>query len=183
MLSAQKAAHRTLVECIRSLNDELNAKRLLTAPLRRQLLILSLLIPVPPGNTRDEREYLFSAHSSTGGVQRFKAGHHGAAHSVGAMIGYIQEEDIDFWDAQMQRWLRGLIDEPVDGWTIADAIRVTSRDMSARSALLGSTHRRSGGLTDIQLHHLWIEMSTRLKVSARQSVLERDKSFSKTRQE
>lgn len=44
MLSAQKAAHRKLVEVVRGLNDELNGKRLLTASLRRRLLILSLLI-------------------------------------------------------------------------------------------------------------------------------------------
>jgi hypothetical protein len=44
MLSAQKAAHRKLVEVIRNLNDELNGKRLLTARLRRRLLILALLI-------------------------------------------------------------------------------------------------------------------------------------------
>ena len=44
MLSAQKAAHRTLVEVVRNLYQDLNAKRLLSAPLRRRLLILSLLI-------------------------------------------------------------------------------------------------------------------------------------------
>lgn len=44
-------------------------------------------LPIPASATRDEREYLYSAHSSTGGIQRFKAGHHGAAHTIGAMIG------------------------------------------------------------------------------------------------
>jgi N-6 DNA Methylase len=44
MLSAQKAAHRNLVEVVRGLNEELNNKRLLTVSLRRRLLILSLLI-------------------------------------------------------------------------------------------------------------------------------------------
>jgi hypothetical protein len=44
MLSAQKGAHRTLVEAIRRLNDDLNSKRILPAPLRRRLIILSLLI-------------------------------------------------------------------------------------------------------------------------------------------
>lgn len=44
MLSAQKAAHRKLVQVVRGLNDELTSKRLLSAPLRRRLLILSLLI-------------------------------------------------------------------------------------------------------------------------------------------
>jgi hypothetical protein len=116
-------------------------------------------LPVPPGVTRDEREYLFSAHSSTGGIQRFKAGHHGAAHSVGAMIGYIQDRDIDFWDGQMRAWLQGLIDAPVAGWTITDALNITSRNTAARSALLESMHTRNGGLPDIHLHHLWIDMT------------------------
>lgn len=44
MLSAQKAAHRKLVQVVRGLNEELTSKRLLSAPLRRRLLILALLI-------------------------------------------------------------------------------------------------------------------------------------------
>lgn len=44
MLSAQRAAHRKLVQVVRDLNNELSTKRLLSAPLRRRLLILALLI-------------------------------------------------------------------------------------------------------------------------------------------
>jgi N-6 DNA Methylase len=44
MLSAQKAAHRTLVEEVRALAKQLTEQRLLTPRLRRRLLILSLLI-------------------------------------------------------------------------------------------------------------------------------------------
>ncbi len=44
MLSAQKAAHRTLVEEVRALAEELADRRLLAPRLRRRLLILSLLI-------------------------------------------------------------------------------------------------------------------------------------------
>lgn len=44
MLSAQKAAHRTLVEEVRALAKRLSDRRLLSARLRRRLLILSLLI-------------------------------------------------------------------------------------------------------------------------------------------
>ncbi len=117
-------------------------------------------LPVPTSTTRDEREYLYSALSSTGGIQRFKAGHHGAAHSIGAMIGYIQSCDIDFWDDQICAWLQELVATPVDGWTHDDGLRVMKRDMMARSALLESVHRRNGGLPDIQLHHLWIDMSS-----------------------
>jgi hypothetical protein len=117
-------------------------------------------LPTPSGATRDEREYLFSAHSSTGGVQRFKAGHHGAAHTVGAMIAYIQDQGIDFWDSQMRAWLQDLIEIPLEGWSIDDELRITSRDTAARSAFLESIHRRNGGLPDIHLHHLWIDMAS-----------------------
>lgn len=44
MLSAQKAAHRTLVEEVRALAKQLTEQDLLTPRLRRRLLILSLLI-------------------------------------------------------------------------------------------------------------------------------------------
>lgn len=44
MLSAQKAAHRTLVEEVRALAKQLSDRHLLSAKLRRRLLILSLLI-------------------------------------------------------------------------------------------------------------------------------------------
>ena len=44
MLSAQKAAHRTLVEEVRALAKQLTQQELLTPRLRRRLLILSLLI-------------------------------------------------------------------------------------------------------------------------------------------
>ena len=105
-------------------------------------------LPVPSGQGRDEREYLYSSHSSTGGIQRFKAGHHGAAHSIGAMIGYIQSSDIDFWNTQMRNWIKGLVEAPVDGWALDDELFMTKRDTAARSALLESVHRRSGDLTE-----------------------------------
>lgn len=114
-------------------------------------------LPTPSSATRDEREYLYSAHSSTGGVQRFKAGHHGAAHTIGAMIGYIQSSNIDFWDAKMRAWLKGLADIPVDGWTSEDELRLAKHDRASRTAMLESLHRR-GELPDIRLHHLWIDM-------------------------
>lgn len=117
-------------------------------------------LPIPTSATRDEREYLYSAHSSTGGIQRFKSGNHGAGHAVGAMIGYIQSGDIDFWNGQLRAWLEELVETPVDGWTFDDELRVINRDATAKSALLESAHSRSG-LPDIRLHHLWIEMSPR----------------------
>ena len=58
-------------------------------------------LPTPSGSDRDEREYLYSRFTSSGGVQRFKAGHHAASHARAAMIGYVQDRDIGFWRAQL----------------------------------------------------------------------------------
>lgn len=42
-------------------------------------------LPTPPGKDRDEREYVFNQNASTGGIQRFKDGHHGAVHLIGGL--------------------------------------------------------------------------------------------------
>lgn len=44
LLSSQKAAHKALIEAVRHLSSELNQQGILPRPLRRKLLILSLLI-------------------------------------------------------------------------------------------------------------------------------------------
>ena len=120
-------------------------------------------LPTPAGSNRDEREYLFSAHSSTGGVQRFKEGYHGAAHSIGAMIGYIQEYDIAFWARKVQVWNAGIVAERVPNWSGHDEIRIERRDERRRSAVLKSIHSRKGDLPAIELHHLWIDMTAPVK--------------------
>ena len=116
-------------------------------------------LPTPSGRTRDEREYLYSGHSSAGGVQRFKAGHHGAAHSIGAMIAYIQEHHVEFWRQRVRSWLSDLVAAQTSNWMEADALCIAHRDVEQRSAVLKSVHCRVDDLPPIQLHHLWIEMT------------------------
>ena len=116
-------------------------------------------LPIPANKSRDEREYLYSTLSSTGGIQRFKTGHHGAAQSVGAMIGYIQSQDVEYWVSKVQGWLENLVDAKIDGWAHDDQLSVTRRDDVAGLASLESCHRRKGGLSDIRLQHLWIQMN------------------------
>ena len=116
-------------------------------------------LPTPAGSKRDEREYLFSVHNSTGGVQRYKAGHHGASHSVGALIAYIQEQDIEFWSERIRLWLNGLVGDRVSSWDEEDALGMTCHDGRRRTAVLRSVHRRCGELPPIQLYHLWVNMN------------------------
>jgi hypothetical protein len=115
-------------------------------------------LPTPSGKDRDEREYLFSQFNSTGGVQRFKAGHHGASHARAAMIGYVQDRDISYWRAQLDAWIEGLLATPVQGWTADDRLELAVHHAETRVASLQSTHQRDAGLAPVLIDHLWIEM-------------------------
>ena len=54
-------------------------------------------LPTPKDKNRDEREYVINRKATTGGIQRFKAGDHGAAHSRAAIIAYVQAETPQIW--------------------------------------------------------------------------------------
>lgn len=114
-------------------------------------------LPTPAGAKRDECEYLFSRHSSTGGVQRFKAGHHGSRHARAAMIGYVQANDVAHWHGQLNDWIDGLVENELEGWSGADKLGLVRHDPTARIGMLSSIHGRDNR-GDIQIDHLWIEM-------------------------
>jgi hypothetical protein len=116
-------------------------------------------LPTPSGGSRDEREYVFSQYSTTGGIQRFKAGQHGALHLIAAMIGYIQRENVDYWQQEVAGWISALVSAKEPGWTTKDALVLEARESVKRSATLRSVHERANGHADIELHHLWIEMN------------------------
>lgn len=114
--------------------------------------------PIPSGINRDEREYVISQYRSTGGIQRFKAGDHGAVHSLGAMIGYVQEQTVAYWNERVASWISDL-NGTESGWTMKDLLHLVREDTSLRLAVLRSSHQRTGELADIELCHLWLEMN------------------------
>jgi hypothetical protein len=115
-------------------------------------------LPTPTGTDRDEREYLYSRFSTTGGVHRFKAGHHAANHARAAMIGYVQARDIPAWTAQLGQWIAGLESDAIEGWSSADNLALVEHNTVTRTASLRSDHARHTGLNGIRIDHLWIEM-------------------------
>ncbi len=115
-------------------------------------------LPTPAGSKRDEREYIYSRFSSTGGIQRFKAGYHGAAHNRAAMIGYIQANDIATWANQVDQWIDELGASESGVWSSTDKVTLNRHDTVSRTALLRSSHVRCQKLNQIIIDHLWIEM-------------------------
>jgi hypothetical protein len=116
-------------------------------------------LPTPKDKNRDEREYVINRHGSTGGIQRFKAGHHGARHKVGAMIAYVQQETRIFWGAQVAEWIKEIVAAGQAGWTARDLLDLVRDDDTLRLAVLRSAHTRENGLPEIELRHLWVSMN------------------------
>lgn len=115
-------------------------------------------LPIPSDKRRDEREYVISQYNSTGGIQRFKAGHHGAIHTFGAMIAYIQQDTRMSWNTRIEEWIKALSATGTIGWSQSDLLQLIKDDASLRLAVLRSSHTRDNHLPAIELRHLWISM-------------------------
>lgn len=116
-------------------------------------------LPTPNDKERDEREYVFNRNASTGGIQRFKAGHHGAVHKLGAMIAYIQQETSMFWNTRVAEWINDLIASGQKNWTAKDLLHLEQDDATRQVAVLRSFHTREKDLPEIELRHLWVQMN------------------------
>jgi hypothetical protein len=115
-------------------------------------------LPTPREKDRDEREYVITDPGSTGGIQRFKFGHHGSKHDFAAMIGYVQEGTFEGWLDKMNGWIGQLAKQTPPMWTIDDSLRIDGYDSKARICRLHSLHARHN-LTPCPLKHLWIQIS------------------------
>lgn len=116
-------------------------------------------LPTPKGNDRDEREYVISRNSSTGGIQRFKAGHHGGNHTLAAMIAYVQDETSIIWEARIESWINELAAASNPEWAESDLLHLEAESNRPRVATYCSTHARKNGLPNITLRHFWVEMN------------------------
>lgn len=114
--------------------------------------------PIRRGKSpRERREYLHTQKKTVGGVQRFKAGHHGAGFEFGVMIGYIQSGRVATWHSIIDRWIGVLLRARVAGWTATEVLKLVSHDPVGKTGRYRSVHPRVGS-TPIALHHLWVEM-------------------------
>lgn len=114
-------------------------------------------LPTPAGTGRDPREYVITAKGANGGIQRYKEGVHGAAHTQAALIAYVQDKDLEHWLTQVQRWIRDLHAARVPGWSLADLLSGHIFDASRGVAVHQSVHARKS-LPAVHLRHMWVLM-------------------------
>ena len=108
---------------------------------------------------RDEREYVITKFGTTGGIQRFKFGCHGAAHTFGAMIAYVQEQSFSHWLDQVNDWIRDLAAGSNSVWNNSDTLQLLNDNSETGISTLKSEHQRVGELEECKLRHLWTKMS------------------------
>lgn len=117
-------------------------------------------LPTPKGSKRDEREYVVTRYGSTGGIQRFKSGDHGASHNLGAMIAYVQEGSLSGWHRKIDTWINELARSDSLDWSSNDLLQLVRNDRRKRVSVYRSTHLRNTTVSSkIELRHLWIVMS------------------------
>lgn len=116
-------------------------------------------LPTPRSANRDQREYVISSHSSTGGIQRFKCGLHAANHKVAAMIGYVQHDARVVWHKRISSWIGDLVTSHRLGWTADDLLDIVRDDDNLRLMVLRSRHLRTRDLEALDLRHFWISMT------------------------
>jgi len=116
-------------------------------------------LPTPKDGDRDEREYVFTKEGTTGGIQRFKFGHHGSTHNLAAMIGYVQEENFVHWLTEINGWIHNLANGTDSAWNDSDMLQQSGGDSTTDVCVLYSHHSRYSGLSECELRHLWIKMN------------------------
>jgi hypothetical protein len=73
------------------------------------------------------------------------------------MIGYIQENDADYWMDKINGWIKELTITDSVFWNEYDYLQ---KQESYKCKSYVSIHSRNGELIPITLYHFWINLST-----------------------
>lgn len=121
---------------------------------------------LPAPSSDREKEYVTGTRptKTTGGIQRFKLGLHGATLDLSAMIGYVQDRCARDWHHKINEWILELASGTIaDGclWKANETLELLEEDTAERVASCRSVHSRTGEVASntITLHHLWIAMN------------------------
>ena len=115
-----------------------------------------------PGSDR-EKEYVIGHSKPCGGIERFKKGIHGSRLKYAAIIGYIQNNNFDYWFLTINSWINELIKEDNNNfWNNEDALqKLQEQNSNLITELLSYNLRRRTNFPDdkIMLYHFWINFT------------------------
>ena len=108
-----------------------------------------------PGSGR-EREYVKGNH---GAIERYKRSQHGKCMELSAIIGYIEDNNFDYWLKEVCSWVTDLINSNTDitiDWSNNDLLKFVESFSSSNK--YKSQHARKDDC-NIGLLHYWIHVN------------------------
>ena len=112
-----------------------------------------------PGHNR-EREYVIGHQKPKGAIERFKKGIHGENLNYAAVIGYVQNEDFDYWFLKVNGWIEELIKASPTAWMADDKLRKMAESNDQLTKFESDNIRipAKSSSDKIRLFHFWITL-------------------------
>jgi len=110
------------------------------------------ILPSPPPKER-EKEYVIG-DKKNGGIERFKIGKHAKGLYQCGLIGFVQQNNFDFWKNEINNWIETLSITDIF-WNIDEKLKNT--EITINYLFLQSIAHRKEGF-DILINHFWIKI-------------------------
>lgn len=109
-------------------------------------------------NGRDrEKEYVHGqSKKDSGGIERFKTGSHGYQLAKSALLGYIENEDFDYWYEKINEWISYKAHSNPLEWNINEKLSNISISTDKKYSTARSIANRKSD--SIVLFHIWIKI-------------------------
>ena len=115
-------------------------------------IVESKILPAPPPNDR-EKEYVVG-EKQNGGIERFKIHKHGKGLNDCGIVGFIKENNFDYWLKNINDWISEL--SKIDSfWNEDEKIGLNNKSFDF-AYLHSIAHRKKN--KDISLSHFWIKV-------------------------
>jgi hypothetical protein len=118
-------------------------------------------LPTPVYSGSQETEYVCYKNSTKqGGIERFKTNKHGHKLPLSLMIGYIQQENANYWHSKVNEWIKEQLktsSNPQISWLEEDCLIQEVSFSKAKITKYNSTHSRIN-LGKINLVHYWVDL-------------------------
>jgi len=115
-------------------------------------IVESKILPAPPPKER-EMEYVIG-DKKNGGIERFKIEKHGKGLNNCGIIGFVRQENFEFWKSQINNWIEKLSKDNIF-WNFDEKLKVD--EISSDYSFLNSIAHRENA-ENISIYHFWIDI-------------------------
>lgn len=113
-------------------------------------------LPTDKEQGRREKEYVCGHKKDTGALERYKSGSHGLRLSKSAVIGYIEQDDFNYWNKKINEWISERASSTPSVWSTSELLNNLLIDKTENFSTSRSIINRKSDY--IELFHLWIKM-------------------------